>query len=228
MAEESTDAGTRRFDAVVFDFGGVLISPITTRLAALAEHHGIPTVEMLELLMGPRHVSTPDHPWHRAERGEVSSTELQTLIAPLAVEAGLELRGDEMEVLFDRGYTYHHQVVDRVRSLRRQGYRTALLTNSVLEFQEVLQEEIGDDLFDEIIDSSAVGMRKPEPEIYRLVTDRLGADPGRIVYLDDFEHNLGPARAAGWTVIHVTDPARALAALDGLLGGDVPTAPASN
>lgn len=217
----------RRFDAVVFDFGGVLISPITTRLAVLAEHHGIGTVEMLELMMGPRYTSTPDHPWHRAERGEVSATELQSLLGPLARAAGIELRGDEMDVLFDRGYRYNDAVLTRVRSLRQDGYKTVLLTNSVPEFQEVLAEEIADDLFDDIVDSSAVGMRKPEPGIYRLVTDRLGVDPHRVVYLDDFEHNLGPARAAGWTVVHVTDPDRALAALDDLLSDGAPAAAAS-
>ena len=222
MVEQSEAVPGRRFDAVVFDFGGVLISPITTRLAALADHHGIGTVEMLELLMGPRYVSTPDHPWHRAERGEVSARELQELLQPLAVTAGLELRGDEMDVLFDRGYRYNDSILERVRSLREEGYRTALLTNSVREFQEVLEEEIGHELFDDIIDSSAVGMRKPEPEIYRLVIDRLGVKPERTVYLDDFEHNLGPAREVGWTVVHVTDPEQALHALDELLGGGDP------
>ncbi len=219
MAEQADAVPGRRFDAVVFDFGGVLISPITTRLAALAEHHGIGTVEMLEMLMGPRYVSTADHPWHRAERGEVSANELQGLLEPLAEAAGVALRGDEMEILFDRSYRYNQAILDRVRALRQEGYRTALLTNSVREFQEVLKEEISGDLFDEIVDSSEVGMRKPEPEIYRVVIDRLGVDPRRTVYLDDFEHNLGPAREVGWTVVHVTDPEQALACLDELLTG---------
>jgi epoxide hydrolase-like predicted phosphatase len=207
----------RRFDAVVFDFGGVLITPITNKLSILAQRGGVSVDQMLELLMGPRYESTPDHPWHRAERGEVAIADLQELVAPFAAEAGIALHGDEMDLLFEQNFSYNRSVIDRIAALRDQGYRTALLTNSMKEFRPVLAAGIDLDRFDLVVDSSEVGLRKPEPEIYRHVTDALAVDPERIVYLDDFAHNLGPALEIGWTVIHVTGPEQALSELDHLL-----------
>ncbi len=67
---------TNRVTSVVFDLGGVLISPITTLLAEIAEWHGITMTAMLDVLMGPREQSTLDHPWHRCERGELPTAVL--------------------------------------------------------------------------------------------------------------------------------------------------------
>ena len=74
--------------AVVFDFGGVLISPITTLIAEVAAWHDVSMVEMLDVLMGPRESSTSDHPWHRDERGELAIAELQREVSPFATADG--------------------------------------------------------------------------------------------------------------------------------------------
>ena len=71
--------------------------------------------------------------------------------------------------------------------------------------------------FDAVIESYAVGARKPDPAIYEATADALGVDHRQIAYLDDFDQNLGPATELGWTVIHVTDSGLALAELDGAL-----------
>jgi putative hydrolase of the HAD superfamily len=167
----------RPFDAVVFDFGGVIISPITGKVEALAASRDLELHTLLHVLLGPMDVSTPDHPWHQAERGELAVADLQAGVAPLAAEHGLELQGDEMAFLFDMG------------------------------------------LFDVVVDSSFEGCRKPEPAIYQRTSERLGVVPERIVFLDDFGPNVKGARDAGWTAIHVTDPAAALADLDVALAG---------
>ena len=73
--------------------------------------------------------------------------------------------------------------------------------------------------FDAVVDSSEVGHRKPERAIYDLTAERLGVEPSRIIFLDDFGPNVAGARAAGWTAIHVTDPIEALAELDRALAG---------
>jgi epoxide hydrolase-like predicted phosphatase len=208
---------TRRFDAVVFDFGGVIITPLTVKIEQLAQRHGVETVELLEVLLGPRHQSTDDHPWHRAERGEVAVADLQTLVEPIAAASGIELLGDEMEILFEPDYRFNVEVLDRIARLRADGYRTALLTNSVKEYRARLERELDMSLFDVVVDSSEVGERKPEPAIYERVTTALGVPASRVLYLDDFDHNLGPAEQAGWTVIHVTKPDDAIARLDDLL-----------
>jgi putative hydrolase of the HAD superfamily len=74
-------------------------------------------------------------------------------------------------------------------------------------------------MFDCVIESFAVGSRKPEPAIYEATARELGVAHEHIAYLDDFDQNLAPAAALGWTTIHVTDPTVALAELDRLLDG---------
>jgi putative hydrolase of the HAD superfamily len=205
------------YSSVVFDFGGVLISPITASIGELAARHGVSMEQLLYVLMGPREVSTADHPWHRGERGEIPIDDLQQMVAPWADEVGISLTGDEIAVMLSGVFTVNHAVVERLAGLRADGYVTALLTNSFREFRPVLERSIDLSLFDVVIDSSEVGLRKPEPEIYELTTDRVGVEAGRIVYLDDFLANVEGAQAFGWTAIHVTSPEQALADLDLLL-----------
>ena len=205
--------------AVVWDFGGVLITPITELIDEIAVWHGITMVEMLDVLMGPRDASTADHPWHRAERGELATSVLQTEVAPFAASAGLTLRGDEYERLLCGVFEVHHDVVRRIGELRAEGYRTGLLTNSFKEFRDHLEAHVDFSVFDVVVDSSVVGLRKPEPEIYTLTTEMLGVPANTILYLDDFAANLVGAEAAGWHTILVTDVGAALAALDHALAG---------
>ncbi|HTH04489.1 MAG TPA: HAD family phosphatase [Ilumatobacteraceae bacterium] len=203
--------------AVVFDFGGVLITPITRLLDEISEWHGVSMEDMLDVLMGPRNTSTPDHPWHRAERGEIPIAVFQDEIQPYAEAAGLRLRGDEYERLLCGEFDVHQRVVARIEALRAEGYRTALLTNSFKEFRDHLEAHVDFGIFDVVVDSSEVGCRKPEPEIYELTTRLVGARPEEILYLDDFAANLDGAVAEGWKTIHVTDEASALRALDAAL-----------
>jgi len=110
-------------------------------------------------------------------------------------------------------------VVDRVAALRGEGYRTALLTNNVKEGSDTWRSLVPvDDLFDVVVDSSSVGMRKPDPRIFALTLERLGGiEAGRAVFLDDHPGNVEGARRAGLTAILVADPADAVAELDALL-----------
>ncbi len=205
----------RRLRAVVFDFGGVLISPITEKIALLAEQRGTTMRELLAVLMGPE-PSTEDHPWHRCERGEIAVADIQAHLAPYAAAAGIELRGDEIATLLDPTYAVVDEMIERVRQLRERGVRTALLTNTFAEFRPKMQEDIPFPLFDAVIESFAVRSRKPERSIYEATAELLGVDHDEIVYLDDFAQNLAPAVELGWTVVHVTSPAQALAELDAL------------
>jgi epoxide hydrolase-like predicted phosphatase len=200
--------------AVVFDFGGVLISPITEKVATLAERHGTTTHELLHVLLGPR--ESGDHPWHRCERGEMTVAEIQGGLGPWAEAAGLSLVGDEIDVLMEGGYRVLTEVIDRVDALRAAGYRTGLLTNTFLEFRETMDADIGFHHFDVVVESFAVQARKPEPAIYEATARMLGVPHDSIVYLDDFDQNLEPAKALGWRTIHVTGPEQSLAALDEL------------
>jgi putative hydrolase of the HAD superfamily len=205
--------------AVVFDFGGVLITPITNLLAEIAEWHDVTMEAALAVLMGPPDESLPDHPWHRCERGEIAMADMQRDVVPWAQAAGISLRGDEYERLLCGEFNVHDDVVARIEQLRADGYHTGLLTNSFLEFRAVLESKVDFALFDTVVDSSEVGHRKPEPVVYELTTTRVGAPAEQIVYLDDFLANVEGAQQAGWTTIHVTDIPVALRELDELLAG---------
>jgi putative hydrolase of the HAD superfamily len=203
--------------AVVFDFGGVLITSISNQLSEIASTHGVDTSVMHELLLGPR-ASGPDHPWHRAERGEIPTAEIQGLLGPWADDLGVTLHGDEMaRLLAPGGYTVIDSMSERIRQLRADGYLTGLLTNTFAEFQPTMQRDIDFALFDVVVESFAVGSRKPERRIYEITREMLGVEHGQIVYLDDFDQNLDEPIALGWTTILVGDQDEALQALDQLL-----------
>lgn len=206
----------RPIRAVVFDFGGVLITPITNQVGTIASRHGLSVEEMLAVLLGPHR--SCDHPWHAAERGQLTVADIQAGLAPWAADAGLTLAGDEIDVLLaPAAFEVVVPVVDRVRRLRAEGIATALLTNTFAEFRPTLERTIDLAMFDVVIESYAVGARKPEPPIYAATAEALGVDHAEIAYLDDFVQNLAPAAALGWTAIHVTDPVVALAELDRVL-----------
>lgn len=205
---------------MIFDFGGVLITSITNQLAKVADDHHVDTALMHEILLGPR-ASGPDHPWHRAERGEIAVADIQPALSPWAKPHGINLHGDEIDRLLLPGeYTVIDEMIEQIRSLRSAGFATGLLTNTFAEFQPTMQRDIDFGLFDAVIESFAVGARKPEPAIYRAAMEALNADAANIVYLDDFDQNLVPAHELGWTTIHVVDPAAALAELQRVLRHD--------
>jgi len=203
--------------AVVFDFGGVLITSIGNQIRKVAASHSTDPATMHELLLGPR-ASTSDHPWHRAERGELAIADIQSELAPWARHVDVELRGDEIDRLLAPGeYTVVDAMVERVRSLRSDDVRTGLLTNTFAEFRTTMERDLDFALFDAVIESFAVGARKPERRIYEATSETLGVAHHDIVYLDDFDQNLDPARSLGWTTILVDDPTTALTALDEVL-----------
>lgn len=197
----------------MFDFGGVLITPITNQLSVLAREHGVDPVTMKRVLLGPP--ESGDHPWHRAERGDLPVAEIQAELNPWAAAEGVRTRGDEIESLLAAGqYTIIDSMRQRARDLRDDGIRVGLLTNTFAEFRPTMDRDIDLASFDVVVESFAVGARKPEPAIYDAVEVALGLAGPAIVYLDDFAENLVPAAARGWDTILVADPAAALDELD--------------
>jgi epoxide hydrolase-like predicted phosphatase len=112
------------------------------------------------------------------------------------------------------------EVVDFARELRASGLSSALVTNNALEFRDYWRRSIPlDELFDHVIDSSEVGLRKPDPRIFELALERLGVDASSAVFLDDYAGNVDAARRVGIRGVLVTDAyGEALAELSRLLG----------
>lgn len=206
-------------EAVLFDFSGVLTTSPWTHMAALGAEAGVDGDVVLELLIGPYDEDT-DHPWHRFERGEITAIDYGIDLIGRAETAGIAIDFTKLRSLL-RDLEIHEVVLDKIRVLRGIGYRTGLITNNVREASDEWRALVPiDDLFDVVVDSSAVGMRKPNPAIYRHALDLLGGIPSdRAVFLDDSPGNVVGAERAGLHAILVdaADPRPALAELDVLL-----------
>jgi epoxide hydrolase-like predicted phosphatase len=204
-------APTRTITTVLFDFAGVLTS---SPWGPLTEAGG----GNLELLIGD-YGEDGDHPWHRVERGELAITDWALEVTAMGQELGIEVDFTPLQALLG-DLTVQDQIVERVRELRAEGYRLGLITNNVREGSASWRALVPvDELFDVVVDSCEVGMRKPNPAIYHHTLDLLGGvPPSQAVFLDDAPTNVEGARRAGLAAILVDDPDRALAELDALLG----------
>ena len=207
--------------AVVFDFGGVFTTSPFAAVTEAAGARGADPAAVLAAMFGPYDQDT-DHPWHRLERGEITLTEATDSIVALAAASGLE-PFDPMDLLMALGGSgVRTEVVDFCRAVRSRGLRTGLLTNNAREFAEFWMPLLPlDELFDDVVDSSAVGLRKPDQRIYVLALERLGVAAEQAVFVDDAPGNVAAATALGMRAVHigpeVADVAVALAEIDGHL-----------
>lgn len=208
-------------DAVLWDYGGVFSASPFEAVARLAEGVGIAPDRYVALIFGP-YDRDDDHPWHRLERGEIALGDARDQILELGRAEGVE--ADLLHfiaAMAKEGIGVRSPVVELAREIKASGTGTALVTNNVAEFREHWRKSIPlDDLFHHVVDSSEVGLRKPDPRIFELALERLGtSDPGRAVFLDDYEGNVEAARRVGIHGILVTsDFGDALDELRDLLG----------
>ena len=205
-------------EAVLFDFNGVLTTSPFAHMAALGTDAGVEGQVVLDLMLGPYDEDT-DHAWHRFERGEITAAEYGADLFARAAEAKVQLDFGSLADMMSR-LEIHDVVIERIRALRVAGYRTGLVTNNVKEASSQWREMVPvDELFDVIIDSSEVGMRKPNPAIFLHALELLRVSPERAVFLDDAEGNVVGARRAGLHAILVdaADPTSALDELEALL-----------
>jgi putative hydrolase of the HAD superfamily len=209
----------RRFDALLLDFGGVLTGSPFSVLRSKGDTSGLGFDHVMEIVMGPYDHDT-DHPWHQVERGELTLEAALVLIAEVARRSGLDFEPSKLGSFFGTSGV-HQPVVDAVRRWRANGYRTALVTNNVKEFGPFWRAMIPlEELFDEVIDSCEVGVRKPDPEIFQLALDRLGISAERALFVDDWPGHVAAAASLGITAVLMgEDPTAALAELDALLLG---------
>ena len=208
-------------DAVIYDFGGVFIDSPFTAVLDQAQRRGIDPMFLLHSVFGPYDQDT-DHPWHRLERGEVTFDAARTAIMELSsADGGPALDPIELLVALGGGGV-RDQVVEHCRALRAGGLRTGLLTNNAAEFAEMWRPLLPlDELFDDVVDSCEVGMRKPDARIFELALDRLGATAERTLFVDDAPGNIAGAEAVGLHTVLVgprpEDVPEALARIDQLL-----------
>ena len=201
--------------AVLFDFGGVILSSPFEAFAAYERRVGVPEGTIRSINATDVHTNA----WARLERAEVDLDGFVALFEAEARAAGHELSGAEvLECL--RG-ELRPEMLTAIRRLRER-FAVALLTNNFLtgmpdwssggSFHELV------DLFDVVVESSRVGVRKPEPRVYEIALEELDIAPSQAVFLDDLGVNLKPAREMGMITIKVGDPTVALAELEAVVG----------
>ncbi len=218
-SSEPGGRGRRPIEALLFDFGGVMVGSPFKAMSAAGAGGGHGPDEVLEALLGDYGADT-DHPFHRLERGEIRLDEYATWATAHLDQRQMTVDLGLMADLY-RGLGVHDDMVDTVRRLRREGYRTALVTNNVRELGVAWRALMPlDQLFDVVVDSCEVGMRKPNPAIYLHTLEQLGGlAPELAVLLDDAPGNVAGAKVAGLHAILVEDPAAALVELAALLAG---------
>lgn len=211
--------------AFLFDFGGVFTDSPFTAVEEYAGMIGADPRIVSEIVFGS-YAHDGVHPWHRLERGEIGLDVTRTEILALGRARGLEV---DLWDLFTRmaasdpsaGAGTRTELVALVRELRRRGYRTGMITNNVREFGDAWRSLIPvAELFEFVVDSSLVGVRKPDPRIFHIALAELGdVLAPQCVFLDDHPANVEAARALGMRAIHVgPDPARTVADIGDLLG----------
>ena len=203
-----------RFAAVIFDLGGVVLGSPLQAIAAFEREQGIPAGFVNRVVMD----TAPEGAWSRLERGELTLEEFFVAFERDCAAAGQRLSARAMMERMAEVALPRPAMLDAVQRLRAGGLKTAALTNN----WEVEGREEGTRAlrayFDAFVESSVVGLRKPDPRIYQHACDQVGAQPAEAVFLDDIGHNLKAARQLGMATIKVDDPDQALAELEELLG----------
>jgi putative hydrolase of the HAD superfamily len=199
--------------AVLFDLGGVVFDSPLDGFTRYESEVGLP-VDFIRTLNS---TNSDANAWARLERGELTRDEFIAAFEAEALAAGQRLEG--LRVLEALKGDVRPVMVEAVRRLKAAAFMTAAVTNNIAPMDSVERDVSGVmALFDVVIESSVVGVRKPEEAFYRIALDKLGVTADECVYLDDLGVNLKPARAMGMTTIKVLDADAAIAELETHVG----------
>ena len=206
--------------AVLWDFGGVILSSPFDAFRRYETEHGLP----IDFIRGVNATNPHANAWALLERDQITPRQFDDLFADESAALGHRVGGaDVLSLLAGDVRPEMVAMLDRVKAA---GYKVACLTNNVLggdgdriagDARATHVAEIMD-RFDVIVESSKVGVRKPEPRFYEIACEMLGVAPSDCVFLDDLGINLKPAAAMGMTTIKVTSAAHAIADLGAALG----------
>ena len=204
-------------EAVIWDFGGVLTTSPFEAFARFEKERGFPA-DIIRRTNAANHL---ENAWAKFERAEIDVEAFDKLFAEESRVLGAEVRGKEVLPLLQGDL--RPAMVEALKRVKAQ-CKTGCITNNLpanaigstsgrsLYVAEVMA------LCDHIIESAKIGLRKPDPRIYRMMIDALKVDPAKCVYLDDLGVNLKPAREMGMTTIKVVSAAQAIAELEAATG----------
>ena len=213
------------FDAVIWDFGGVITSSPFEAFNRYEASNNLPTDFIRKI-----NSTNPDsNAWAKFERNEIAVAEFDTSFAAEAQALGHDVRG--ADILACLAGDIRPEMIAVLNSLKQRGYKLGCITNNVktgsgagMARSQEKADAIADvmTIFDHVIESSEVGVRKPDPAIYVMACEALNVDVTKAVFLDDLGINLKPARAMGMATIKVSAAQPAIDALSELLGHELP------
>ena len=204
-------------EAVIWDFGGVLTTSPFEAFARFEREHGLPA-DIIRRTNASNHL---ENAWAKFERAEVDIETFDRLFAEESAVFGAEVRGRDVLPLLSGDL--RPQMVEALKRVKAN-FKTGCITNNLpantigsasgrsLYIAEVMV------LFDHVIESAKIGLRKPDPRIYTMMVENLKVDPKKCVYLDDLGVNLKPARRMGMTTIKVANAPQAIAELEAATG----------
>jgi len=199
--------------AALFDLGGVVFTSPFEAFSRYERERGLPD----GFIRGLNTTNPDTNAWARLERSEVTFDQFCELFEVEARQAGGELDGHEVLALL--AGDVREEMVEAIRRCRER-LKTAAITNNwaIEDDGDRPLADLARSLFDVVLESSKLGLRKPDPRIYQLACEELEVEPAEAVFLDDIGANLKPARAMGMTTIKVDTPAQTLGELEVVLG----------
>ena len=203
-------------DVLICDFGGVLTTPLQEGFLAYQDESGV-SLEELGKAMGRAADEHGEHPLFVLERGEITEAEFRARIES-HLEDGFDLA--RLRALYFERLDPNRAMIDFVRGLRGRGVRTALLTNNVREWEPLWRAKLPevDELFEVVVDSAFVGLRKPDHAIFELTLERLGGvAPERCVFVDDLDVNCEAARGLGMAAVRFENAEQAIPEIEAFL-----------
>ena len=201
-----------RVGAVITDFGGVLTSPLLGSFQAFQESSGI-ALEELGKAMAALTDRRGVNPLFELETARMTEAEfLSALAGQLTEQVGRPVTLDGFGERYFAHLEPNAPMIDYMRSLRERGYKLAICTNNVREWEPLWRRMLPvDEIFDVVVDSAFVGSRKPERRIYELTLDRLGVEAPAALMIDDVELNCQAARDLGIRAVWFQDSEQAIA-----------------
>ncbi|MFM7263168.1 MAG: HAD-IA family hydrolase [Acidimicrobiales bacterium] len=207
----------RRIRAVLWDFGGVILSSPFEAFNRYEDSRGLPRDIIRRV-----NATNPDaNAWALLERSDITPAEFDVMFASESEALGHRIPGADVLSLLSGDI--RPAMVAALDAVIDAGYLTACLTNNVVSREEPTDERSAAvravmDRFHHVVESSKVGCRKPEPRFYEIACGLLGVQPDECVFLDDLGINLKPAAAMGMRTVKVGEPGAALAELSSMLG----------
>jgi putative hydrolase of the HAD superfamily len=202
--------------AVLWDFGGVILSSPFEAFNTYEAQKGLPT----DLIRRVNSTNPHTNAWALLERNDISPQEFDQLFATESEALGHRVPGADVLALLSG--EVRPRMVQALDTVKAAGFKIACLTNNVVSTEEPATERQAQvrtimHKFDYVVESSKVGCRKPEPRFYEIACELLNVSPNECVFLDDLGINLKPAAAMGMRTIKVVNPDDALVELSGHL-----------